>query len=180
VVTRQFLGKKTQATAGEGILLFYLIIFLLLQTRSRAISFSPRYLLPLFPALAIVSGAAIGRLWHSNANFIRTIGMIALSVLIILGLGNHIFHIGPSTVTDDVLLPEGRIANLQTSGRAAEVIINYLKQHKFIMPTAHISCSGEFCSKAGKPLSPVLRNSQWDQAVTPHTTGKFGRRKLLP
>ena len=125
-----FWGRRLKPPQAEGILLFYLIIFLLLQTRSRAISFSPRYLLPLFPALAIVSGAAIGRLWHSNANFIRTIGMIALSVLIILGLGNHIFHIGPSTVTDDVLLPEGRIANLQTSGRAAEVIINYLKQHK--------------------------------------------------
>ena len=57
--------------------------------------------------------------------------MIAAMTFILLfgsGIITHIGYIRLSTVTDDVLLTDGRIVNLQTTGKAATSIIEFLQR----------------------------------------------------
>ncbi len=121
----------------EGILVFYLYLFLFLHTFSRAMIFSPRYLLPLFPVLSIVSGAVIARLLRSGLRSGRIVARLLLVTLAGLGIFNHLGYLRAPTVTDDVLTTEGLVVNAQTSGRAARNIIEYLQEKG----VRHVHCS---------------------------------------
>ncbi len=129
--------RSRSAPEPGGILVIYLILYLFLHTFSRAMTFSPRYLLPLFPALAIVAGGVISRLLSSRGRILRTMALILLVPALGLGIYNHLGYLRSPTVTDDILTPEGTVVNAQTSGAAAENIIDYLKEQG----VRHVHCS---------------------------------------
>jgi len=142
VVIRGWLPKKLFARIPnspppESLLIIYILVFLGIHTLSRAIFFSPRYLLPLFPALTIVAGRGLDELWHSRYRSVKAIAVILFLILLSLGLINHLGYIRPPTITEDVDIAERKIENLQTSGRTVRAIIEYLKSRE----AYHVHCS---------------------------------------
>ncbi len=133
----KFKRRNYPAPKPEGILVFYLLLYLFLHTFSRAMTFSPRYLLPLFPALAIVVGAVIARMLAERTRVLNILGMILLLTIAGLGFLNHLRYLKVPIVTDDIPISEDEIINVQTSGKAARNIIEYLEEKG----VNHVHCS---------------------------------------
>lgn len=95
---------------------------------SKDVAQSPRYFLPLFPALSILAGVAVSGLWHSKG-FVIKLGGAALGVFLLgLGVVTHTGYIRPCMVNDDVRLADGRMVNVPTACSAPDEIIAYLRQ----------------------------------------------------
>ena len=89
---------------------------------------SPRYLLPLYPALAIVAARAVNRLRVDQNHLLNVTGIVLLSALAVLGFINHLAYIGRSWVNDAVFIQgEGRV-NRKTSGDTISAIIDFLNK----------------------------------------------------
>lgn len=109
-------------------LLLYLILYLIINSISSNSAASPRYLLPLFPALAFVAGRSVSHLIQEKNQILKLAGAILLSWLVLSGILNHVGYFGPSSVADDVIIEgKGRVT-LLTSGETAPAIIDYLKE----------------------------------------------------
>ena len=112
----------------EALVVLSVIFHLAVCTFSKETALSPRYLVPLFPALTILAGSAIESMWQKGSKYLSPIAIVTFIVLISLGLITHVSYIRPSTVNDDVLLSNGQIVNLQTSGEAVTALIDFLRQ----------------------------------------------------
>jgi hypothetical protein len=109
-------------------LLLYLVLYLIVTATSPNSAASPRYLLPLFPALALVAGRSVSYLVQEKNRLLNLAGVILLAALILSGIVNHAAYIGPSSVADDVIIEgKGRVT-LMTSGETIPAIIDYLEE----------------------------------------------------
>ncbi len=119
------------------LLVVYVLAHLLVFAFSGVAHKSARYLLPVYPALAILAGAAVASLWESSRRVQRALGAAALAALVGLGLANHVAHIGPSRVVDGVLQPGSRFENRMTAGSAVPEILAFLEHEKI----SHVSAA---------------------------------------
>ncbi len=113
-----------------GVLILTVLSHLVFITISREKGLSPRYLLPLsVPLLFIV----IVMQDFVQSKFarpgIRWFAYGILVVLIVSGVYNNLTYIHAPTVTDDVLLPDWRIINVQTDGRLPQRLITLFRTH---------------------------------------------------
>jgi 4-amino-4-deoxy-L-arabinose transferase-like glycosyltransferase len=124
----KYRSKNQNPPKPESLLVLSVFIHLAVCTVSRNTTLSPRYFLQLFPALSISAASAIDKMWQKNSKIITVLATTIFVVLISSGIITHTTYIKPSTVTDDVLLADGRIVNVQTSGDAAGTIATFLQQ----------------------------------------------------
>jgi 4-amino-4-deoxy-L-arabinose transferase-like glycosyltransferase len=121
-------GQKYDPPPIQSIILLFVFAHLLMYLVSGVASPSPRYLLPLFPFIAILAGITVVELRHSNHRIINLSGVAVFCSLVGLGIFNHLTYLGPAVVNDDVVLADGRRVNRQTSGETMPAIIRYLKE----------------------------------------------------
>jgi hypothetical protein len=104
------------------------LVHLALFSYSRMRAESPRYLLPLYPPMLLFVVAVHDEVcaWPSMRGF-RYVTSISLGLLIGVGIYNNVRYLHPSTVTDDVLLTDGTVVNVQTDGDLALRLVEYLR-----------------------------------------------------
>lgn len=120
------INTDQKAVKPETLLILSILIHLLVCVFSDNTSLSPRYFLPMFPALAILTGSAIDNLLSKNTRGYIYVCTFIVLILVGSGISTHLSYIRPSTVNDDVMLKDGRIVNVQTSGKAAPALVNFL------------------------------------------------------
>lgn len=108
--------------------ILFIIIHLYLFTTSGDRDVSPRYLLPLAPAFAVIGAIVLSEMagWKPIG---RTISYSLLSIWLVTGLFTHLRYIHAPTVTDDVLLQNGQIVNVQTAGDLAQRLNHILLEN---------------------------------------------------
>ena len=122
--------RATGAPSFESLLVLGLIVHLAAcAIRSAVGGGAPRYLLPVYPALAIVAGASVVHLLRAPGLRSRAVGAVAIAGLVGLGLWNAAPYVGPSWVTDDVRLADARVVNRRTAGEAMAGIEAVLREH---------------------------------------------------
>ncbi len=112
----------------ETLLLGYVVLYLVMQCISKG-PVEPRYLVPLFPALAILSARSALRLASERGWPGRAAAVLLLGTVLGGGLVTHVRHLGPSYVTDKVELADGRVLRLATSGDTVPALLRYLQEH---------------------------------------------------
>jgi 4-amino-4-deoxy-L-arabinose transferase-like glycosyltransferase len=133
-------GKKHEqrkAPEPEAILLTAVVIHLLACAMSSETSKTPRYFLALFPALPILAGSAIARLWEMKSGLKKGIGVAAFLALLGIGIAAQVSYIRPPMVTDDFGLYDARTFVRQTSPETLDEIIAYLRQEG----VSHVMCT---------------------------------------
>jgi 4-amino-4-deoxy-L-arabinose transferase-like glycosyltransferase len=116
--------KKRILSASILVVLSHLVFF----TISREKGFSPRYLLPICAPLlfiVVMMRDYIGSKFAKSG--IRWVPHTIMALLILIGVYNNLTYIHSPTVTDDVLLTDGRIVNVQTDGLLAQRLIELFK-----------------------------------------------------
>lgn len=111
-----------------GLMILTICIHLLLFSVSTDRARSPRYLLPLYVPLlfmvVIVQHYLQERFSKIRLHYAAT---AVLGILLGIGIYHNACYLRPSTVTDDILLTDWRIVNVQTDGNLAARIIEYLR-----------------------------------------------------
>ncbi len=104
--------------------LIHLVFFAISTDRAR----SPRYLLPLYTPLLFIVVIASQYLWEKlGQTQWRYAALLVLGLLVSLGIYHNVRYLRSATVTDDILLTDWRVVNIQTDGRLAERLIAYLQ-----------------------------------------------------
>ena len=107
-------------------MLAFVGVHLLAYLASRGAGVSARYLLPLYPPLAILGALATLRLLAARAPPPRVAGGTALALLVGLGLGNSLSYLGPSQIRIAVWTQEQGFENRHSSGPAIAEIVELL------------------------------------------------------
>jgi antibiotic biosynthesis monooxygenase (ABM) superfamily enzyme len=111
-------------------LILAVLSHLVFFTISRERGLSPRYLLPLCVPLLFI---AVVMQDYVQSKFarpgIRWFAHAIVILLILSGVYNNLTYIHAPTVTDDVLLPDWRIVNVQTDGRLPQRLIDLFRTH---------------------------------------------------
>lgn len=111
-----------------GLMLLTVCLHLLLFTISTDRTRSPRYLLPLYTPLLFIAVIAPQYLQERFPKIkLQYAATAVLGLLIGMGFYHNVRYLRPSTVTDDILLTDWRIVNVQTDGNLASRIIKYLQ-----------------------------------------------------
>lgn len=100
---------------------------LLISALTGRLQSSPRYLLPLFPGVAITTAVALDWLIGQQRPTVRRLGQALAAAVILLGLASHLAYLGPSRVNDDVVVQGNRLVNRMTSGAAIPRVAATLK-----------------------------------------------------
>lgn len=107
-----------------GVLILAVISHLVFFTISREKGLSPRYLLPLYaPLLFIVTVVQDDARSKSAKLSIRWLARAIIAIFILGGVYSNLTYIHAPTVTDDVLLSDWRVINVQTDGRLPQRLI---------------------------------------------------------
>ncbi len=114
----------------ETLLVVYLIIYPILFSASGSIGISPRYLLPLYPALAIVAARGVDWLRLDQNRLVNVTGITLLIALVVVGSLNHLAYLGKSWVNDDVFIQGQGLVNRETAGETISKIIDFLNQRQ--------------------------------------------------
>lgn len=123
-------GEKDAPADIEVLLILYVLTYLIIFSISGRLASSPRYLLPLYPALALVAARGVARLGCDQNPGLKVGGIVLLSTLLVLGSINHFSYIGQSWVNDDVFIQgQGRV-NRKTSGSTIPALIDYLNNRR--------------------------------------------------
>jgi hypothetical protein len=123
--------KRNDSPADiETLLVVYLIIYLIIFSVSGSIGSGPRYLLPLYPALAIVAARGVNWLCMDQNRMFNVAGIILLIALVVFGSINHLACIGKGWVNDDVFIQGQGLVHRQTSGETISKIIDFLNKRQ--------------------------------------------------
>jgi hypothetical protein len=114
----------------ETLLAAYLVIYLTLVSVSGNIGLSPRYLLPLYPALAILAARGVHWLWMDQNRLLNVTGILLSIALVVFGSINHLAYIGQSRVNDDVLIRGQGLVNRESSGETISKMIEFLNRRQ--------------------------------------------------
>ena len=121
-------GRAERAgPALEQVMLLFVGAHLLAYLFSRGAGVSARYLLPLFPPLAILAAIAICRLLSAARAAPRVLGAAAGLLLLGIGVANAVSYIGPSRVRILVWTQEQGFENRDSSGEAIAEIVALLE-----------------------------------------------------
>jgi 4-amino-4-deoxy-L-arabinose transferase-like glycosyltransferase len=111
-----------------GALILAVLSHLVFFTISRERGLSPRYLLPLCVPLLFIAVVMQDYIQSKFARpGIRWFAHAIVILLILSGVYNNLTYIHAPTVTDDVLLPDWRIVNVQTDGRLPQRLIDLFR-----------------------------------------------------
>lgn len=114
----------------ETALVVYLILYPVIFSVSGSIGSSPRYLVPLYPALAIVAARGVNWLCMDRNRVFNVTGIILLIALVVFGSINHSAYIGKSLVNDDVLIQGQVPVSRQTQGETISKIVDFLNKRQ--------------------------------------------------
>jgi hypothetical protein len=131
VALTAFRRRRDPARLLVSVVLASVVAYLL----SSGAALSPRYLMPVYPALALV--VALGLVWLASAGRYRPALSLALGgTLVGLGLASHLRSLGPARVVTDVYLAGGLVENRPTSGSAVPRILRHLRERG----VRHVRC----------------------------------------
>ncbi len=125
--------RNGSAADIETLLVAYLIICPIIFSVSGNIGNAEtglRYLLPLYPALAMVAARAVHRLWMEQNRIFNVAGSVILIALVVCGSINHLAYIGKSWVYDDVFIEGQGVVHRQTSGESISKMIDFLNKRQ--------------------------------------------------
>ncbi len=124
-------AKENDSPADiEIFLVAYMIIHSIVFSVSGKIGSSPRYLLPLYPALAIVAARGVGRLCTEKNRVFKVTGIILMIALVAFGAVNNAANMGRSRVNDDVLVTGQTPTNRETRGDTISKMIGFLNKRQ--------------------------------------------------
>lgn len=111
-----------------GVLILAVLSHLVFFTISREKGLSPRYLLPLYVPLLLIVIVVQDYVQSKFARpGLRWLAHATIAVFILSGVYNNLTYIHAPTVTDDVLLPDWHIINVQTDGRLPQRLIELFR-----------------------------------------------------
>ena len=123
---RQDASAPQRGPRLENVMLAFVGVHLLAYLASRGAGVSARYLLPLYPPLAILAAVATLRLLAAPAPQARAAGGSGLALLLGIGLWNSTTYVGPSQVRIGVWTQEQGFENRHSSGPAIVEIVDLL------------------------------------------------------
>jgi hypothetical protein len=175
-------GKRKNSPADiETLLVVYLVICPLLFSVSGNIGSAEtglRYLLPLYPALAIVAARGVAWLGQDQNRLFNVTGMILLSALVVFGSINQMAYLGQSWIYDDVFIEGQGVVHRQTSGETISKMIDFLNQRQvsrvwstyfvqwrllFESNEKIVASSYNLMPGADTPRYPLYDSMVWDQ-----------------
>jgi hypothetical protein len=159
----------------ETLLVVYLIIYPIIFSASGRIG-APRYLLPLYPALAIVAARGVNWLCMDQNRMFNVTGIILLIALVLFGAINHLTYIGKSWVNDDVFIGGQRLVNRETSGKTISKIIDFLNERQvsrvwctyFVQWRLLFESNEEIIASSDKLIPSTVRYPLYDAIVWDH------------
>ena len=111
----------------ETLLALSVLVHVVIYGLSSKAGVSPRYLLPIYPALAMVAGSAICELGSCSGVLPRLLALGSLVALVAIGGAGSLAHIRPATVTDGVYVARGVQENRETRGESIPAVIRHLR-----------------------------------------------------
>jgi 4-amino-4-deoxy-L-arabinose transferase-like glycosyltransferase len=148
----------------------HLVLFIFNGNRDQ----SPRYLLPIYVPLLFIALIVQYQveLQFSQAGWRHAPGLI-LALLIGMSLYNNLTYLRPASVTDDIQRTDGSIVNVQTDGKLALRLIDYLQSQNvgyvrtgYFLQWRILFESRETIIASSRGYSPtVVRFKEYDKQV---------------
>jgi hypothetical protein len=116
-------------------------VHLVLFAYASGTSVSPRYLLPIYPALCLLAGHGLAELFASQRRGLRQLAALTLTTLIGIGLANNLRYVRPPVLTYDVLPrnapSEIDLVNVESPAKTLDAMLELLRELRI----QHVVCT---------------------------------------
>jgi hypothetical protein len=128
----------------EAVLVVFVAFHVALYAYSGGTSVSPRYLLPILPALCFLAGRALAEGLSAPGAGVRPMAALALTTLLAIGLSNNVRYVRPAVLVYDVYQGDDRgeplVVNLDSPAASLDQILQFLRasQIERVICTSHL------------------------------------------